>query len=197
MLTAEDIEERLRLWGRIFGEKTGRDDHEDSSGTMRGCLSNVTGGLHIGYGAIARTKRKVREYLDKDGKLRTEIAPESRVTGKETRTTSDIWNPPRELMEVEEGAIDLYHYDKLRGVVLRVEYCVRFRRQREKAVMVGQFEGINQRVTLRQYRHELECARVYMASWIRNRYRSDPANFFEMLGVGVTNAHENAKKPAT
>lgn len=173
MLTAEDIEERLRLWGRIFGEKTGSDDHEDSSGTLRGCLSNVTGGLHIGSGLIARGRRKVREYLDADGRLRTEAAPRFTVAGKETRTIADVWNPPRELMEVEEGAIDLYHYDRLRGVVLRVEYCIRFRRQREKAVMVGQFEGIEQRITLRRYRHELECARVYMASWLRRRKTAD------------------------
>lgn len=163
MLTAEDIEERLRLWGRIFGEKTGSDDYEDSSGTLRGCLSNVTGGLHIGSGLIARGRRKLREYVDANGNVRKETAPRFTVAGKETRTIADVWNPPRELMEVEEAAIDLYHYDRLRGVVLRVEYCIRFRRQREKAVMVGQFEGIDDRISLRRYRHELDFARSWMA----------------------------------
>lgn len=161
MLTAEDIEERLRLWGRIFGERS-REYDEPSSGTLRGSMSSVLGRVHIGEGLSARRRRKLREYLDAKGVVRKEFAPEFRVAGKETRTTSDVWNPPRELMEVEEAAIDLYHFNRLRGVVLRVEYCVRFRLQREKAVMVGKCEGIDERITLRRYRHELDYARMWM-----------------------------------
>lgn len=173
MLTAEEIEDRLRLWGRIFGEKPTKDYDEDSSGTLAGAMSCVLGSAHIGGGSAARAKRKTREFIDKDGNIRKEVAPVFRVAGKETRTTSRVWNPPRELMEVEDGAIDLYHYDRLRGVILRVEYCVRFRLQREKAIMVGKVEGIDARISLRRYRHELECARVYMASWLRHRKTSD------------------------
>lgn len=167
MLTSEDVETILRQWGRIFGSTP---CDEPTSGTERGILSSVLGSLHVGEGSVAtKARRKIREYIGSDGKVRRESAPLMMCHAKETRSVSRGWTPPTEMLDVENAAIDLYHFNKLRGVVLRMEYCIHRTPQREKAIMVGKIEGINDRITVRRYRHELECARQYMAGCLRSR----------------------------
>jgi hypothetical protein len=165
MITPEDLERLLRRWGCYFGAD--RSD-EPTSGTERGLMAGVLGSMHIGYGQLAKApKRKIREYLGADGKPKKEFAPRAVCHAKETRVANRPWTPPTEVVEVENAAIDLYHADRLRGVVLRVEYCIHRRRQREKAIMVGHVEGIDSRISLRRYRHELELGRFYMLAALR------------------------------
>lgn len=160
--TQDEIEILLRRWGYCFGETRPKDYGEDSSGSLVGSTANLLGSIHVGISTL-RTKRKMREFTDRDGKVRKEVAPILQRHGKETRTPGSSWNPPPELMDVEEAAIDLYHFDRLRGIVLRVEYCFRGLRHKERAAKVGLFEGITDRLTVRQYRHELGIARHFMA----------------------------------
>jgi hypothetical protein len=164
-MTSEALETLLRRWGYYFGAVH---SDEPTSGTEHGLMASVSGSMHIGYGDRAKApKRKMREYPGLDGKTRKEVAPLMICHAKETRTANRPWTPPSDVVEVENAAIDLYHADRLRGVVLRIEYCVHRRRQREKAIMVGHVEGIDSRVSLRRYRHELELGRFYMLAALR------------------------------
>lgn len=160
--TQDEIEILLRRWGYAFGETRPKDYDEDSSGSLVGSTANLLGSLHVGI-ATTRTKRKMREFVDRDGKVRKEVAPILQRHGKETRTLGSSWNPPPELMDVEQAAIDLYHFNRLRGVVLRVEYCFRGMRHKERAAKVGLFEGIDEHIGVRRYRYELDFARQFMA----------------------------------
>lgn len=163
MITTQDeIEILLRRWGYCFGETRPKDYGEDSSGSLVGSTANLLGGIHVGMTAM-RTKRKMREFTDRNGVIRKEVAPILQRHGKETRTPGSSWNPPPELMEVEQAAIDLYHFNRLRGVVLRVEYCFRGMRHKERAARVGQFEGMEGHIGVRRYRYELDFARQFMA----------------------------------
>lgn len=167
MIAPDDLENLLRRWGYVFGAV---DRDEPTSGSERGLTASVLGSLHVGEGKLAtRARRKMREYLGPDGKVRKEVAPTMVCHAKETRTANRPWTPPAELVEVENAAIDLYHANRLRGVVLRVEYCIHRTRQREKAVMVGQVEGIGDRITLRRYRGELTLGREWMAGRLHGK----------------------------
>lgn len=169
MITTQDeLEILLRRWGYAFGETRPKDYGEDSSGSLVGSTANLLGSIHVGISSL-RTKRRMREYIGPDGKPRKEVAPIMCRHGKETRTPGSSWNPPPELMEVEQAAIDLYHFNRLRGVVLRVEYCFRGLRHKERAIKVGEFEGITERLTVRRYRYELDYARHFMAGKLSGR----------------------------
>lgn len=160
--TQDEIEILLRRWGYCFGEARPKDYGEDSSGSLSGSTASLLGSIHVGMTTL-RTKRKMREFTDRDGKVRKEIAPILQRHGKETRTPGSVWNPPPELMEVEQAAIDLYHFNRLRGVILRVEYCFRGLRHRERAAKVSQLDGITDKLSIRRYRYELDYARHFMA----------------------------------
>lgn len=163
-----DLERLLRRWGRVFGPPPEREWDEDSSGSAGGLTANLMAQLHVGLGHVgdaAKPKRHVWTNPETGAKVPMDIPGMRRITarGRETRNPHrPPWSPDPEAESVEVAALDLYRYDALRGVVLRIEYCLRGFKQRERAVLVGRVEGM-ERITLRRYRHELDRAREWMA----------------------------------
>lgn len=155
-MTPDELETLLRRWGRVFSRPPAQEWDEDSSGGSAGLTSALLSRLHVGEGARTPKRRKPFDPLnDIRGMLKLT------ARGKESRGGSRVWNAPPDIEACEVAALALYRFDTLRGVVLRVEYCIPGR-QREKAYTVGQTEGVS-RITLRRYRHELDFARAFMA----------------------------------
>jgi hypothetical protein len=127
--------------------------------------------MHVGAGAQAAPMKRPAWINPETGAVTPMFIPGMReltARGKESRGGTRPWNASQDSERVEVAALDLYAFNRLRGVVLRVEYCLRAR-QREKAVYVGSTEGIDERITLRRYRHELDFARQWMAGHLSAR----------------------------
>jgi hypothetical protein len=170
MTISPEIEALLRKWGRVFGTDPPREWDEDETEEASGGAATVISRLHLSVGIGSRTLRTPRPvWIDpKTGA----VVPEWRrltARGKETRSHRESsWNPDPDAERVELAALDLYRLDRLRGVVLRVEYCLRGARQRDKARFVGGCEGV-ERISLRRYRHELDIARPWIAGRLFGR----------------------------
>lgn len=150
-MAPDELENLLRRWGHVFGKPRPNEWDEDSSGDLGSMTEKLRQRLHIGAGIVRTASGKPTE-----GKSH-------RVAGKETQGGERPWSPPPELLQVEHAVQDLYYVDKLRSVIIRAEYCLRAMRQREKAIHVGQLEGISLRIPLRRYRYELDFARQWIA----------------------------------
>lgn len=167
ILHSADLEQILRRWGRVFGQPPPREWDEDSSHGQGALTSVLLSRLHVGEGATTARARRRPPWIDPaTGALVPQhIAGEKHITarGKASRCGSAPWSPGSEVDAVERAALQLYRFNRLRGVVLRVEYCMRGMKQSEKATVVSCTEGIDDRVKLRRYRQELDFARHFMA----------------------------------
>jgi hypothetical protein len=158
----EELESLLRLWGRVFGTAPPREWDEDTSEGAAGATSSLLGKLHVGIGSRTLQIRKPVVWINPETGAVVRQWRQLTARGKETRRVhAPIWNPNPEAERVELAALDLYRIDRLRGVVIRMEYCLRGARQRDKARFVGACEGV-ERITLRRYRHELDFGRAWM-----------------------------------
>lgn len=166
-MNADELERLLRRWGRVFGTAPPREWDEDSSGSLGALTSVLMSRMHVGIGSQAGEKQKRPVWIDPEtgAVIPNYIPGVRRITarGKESASTMRPWNPDTDAEFVELAALDLYRYDRMRGVVIRLEYCCRGHRQKDKAAWVGACEGIDERITLRRYRHELDFARQWMA----------------------------------
>lgn len=83
---------------------------------------------------------------------------------KQTRTAGSIGGSasvlPPDVQKIDRAAMDLYRFDKLKGLVLRFEY-LGVGTQREKAEKVSEIMGTT--LPLRMYRHHLDHARVWLS----------------------------------
>lgn len=159
-MTADELESILRRWGHVFGEPRPSEWQEPSSGDMGAMTEKLRQRLHIGAGIVRSAPATLRE------------GDRGKVRCKETRGGERPWCPPPELLAVEHAVQDLYYVDSLRSVIIRAEYCLRGMRQREKAIRVGQYEGINLRLPLRRYRYELDFARQWISGRLYGKSRA-------------------------
>lgn len=171
-MTLDELEERLRRWGRWYGERPSADDPDR--------LAPATHPLAIGM-QFAPGKRSAvirqRSHMDRAGQGRRRLMAQAAgvdrlhvvpaafvdpvpcIETRSGRNSARDWPTPPEVQSVQRAALDLHRIDTLRGLALRVHYC-----------MLGDLQDKANAVTLRlgspvkvrAYRDAVREARFWM-----------------------------------
>lgn len=158
MLREEPIETLLRAWGRVCGERPPAEWDEGGGEGGGASIHPIAQAMDFAPGK--RVKRL-------DVAFRRMILPGERAwtrdpircTETRSRRIAQKRYLPPEIARVERAALDLLAFDRLRGLVLRVNYCTRGAHE-DKVGVVAERYGAP--VKLRRYRDELALARAWM-----------------------------------
>lgn len=172
----DEVEQALRHWGRMNMQ---RDPLEDRSPIA--CPMGKVAGRKPREGrtdlAFRRAPLPRMQALDECGKPRTEARPYwcmDSMPCTETRTpklfdphTGPVYDQDSDPVAdaIEQHVQDMYRLEPVWALCMRLEYCVRGMRQREKVERVNAQlaeSRLQDRLTLRRYRLALEAARVWM-----------------------------------
>lgn len=175
-MQADELENLLRRWGRVFGEPPPSEWDEESSGTETGqthALVQAAKSDGLSVLKMNTTLSKLRDRLRKQrreailgDKLKKgfsdprELLEEHRCWGSESRGGKKPMHIDPLADWVDRTAVQLYENDQTLAVVLRIEYCTRGR-HRDKLPKVQNILE-QPRMTLRQYRQHLDQARTWM-----------------------------------
>jgi hypothetical protein len=173
MIDRSELNKLLKLWGGWYGQAPAPEWDEDSSEDLVSLTGSLQDRLRVGMAAVGVEPVLAERHIRKrDGSVVT-IRQAFTAKGKETPcgVKPFNWYPPPDAERVELAALDLYRYDRTRGVVLRIEYCTGRARQRERVPVVAKCLEID-RLTLRRYRMELDLAREWMAGRLVNSRRA-------------------------
>lgn len=168
-MTDDDFEHLLRRWGRILGERL---PSEWGDEVPAGYLPQTAHPLSR-VGSPPKLIRQ-RTTMDRGGHERRRcmgaaaglrIVPATFVDPvpcTETRTMRDPARDfplPADVLRVEVAALELYRWNPVRGLCLRMAYCARGSRD-EKAARVAQCIG--EPVRAQRYKNELFAAKVWI-----------------------------------
>lgn len=164
-MTETELRTMLRAWGRAFGPAPAKEWDEDSSEDLAGDTHVLMRAARVGTRTEPK-RRKTRSYRAADGKTAFEPAPANVCYGKQSKSGSKpMWiNPVAE--QVEVAVLQLYATDRVKSIVLRMEYCAGRIGRSEKAVLAS--NALDLRITTRRYRHELELAHAYLMGRFSN-----------------------------
>lgn len=167
----DDFEALLRMWGRAYGERPPEEWGEDRTLTgehplerarmfARSKSDKIEMQAWTPTRAAALIKWAANGFTGKPPAWAAETmtCSETRTSGAKTLAQYDnVFTP--QLALVEAAAMDLRRIHRVRGTVLRGQYCRRGT-QREKAEWAA--GALGEALPLRQYRGELEHARTWM-----------------------------------
>ncbi len=174
-MTADELENLLRKWGRCYGERPPAEwEGEERPGVAVHALAR---GMEFAPGKRITLIRQ-RTNMDRGGQDRRRMmardipglrmVPASYVDAipctetRSGRSEARDWPVPSDLVRVERAALDLHRIDTLRGLVLRVNYCTRGTHEDKAAVVTLK---IGSSVKMRAYRESLAHAK----GWIHAR----------------------------
>lgn len=176
-MQADELENLLRRWGRVFGEPPPSEWDEESSGTETGQTHALVQAARADGKSVLKLNTTLSKLRDKLRKQRRE-----QILGEKLKKG---YGDPRELLEehrcygfesrggkkpmyidpvadwVDRTAVQLYENDQTLAVVLRIEYCTRGNRAEVKLPKVRKILGMPT-MKLRRYRLELEAAKDWM-----------------------------------
>lgn len=166
----DDLEELLRRWGRVYGERSpvGEWGEEVSQASaMAGGYGNSVLAAAMDY-APGRVERSVSVAFKRKVQAGERVWSRDPIACTESRHYSgalyfsgaEVGRVDPDVGRVERAAVDLYRIDTQRGLVLRAQYCTRGTQQ-EKTDWVNA-EGRATALTLRTFRSELVAARAWM-----------------------------------
>ncbi len=150
------LDSLLKRWGRMFGEGASKEWDEPSSYGMGGLAEKMQQYAELGAGVSAPAPTR-----DANGRpiIKTWGA---RCFGVQTRggqrkvpladNTSEF---------IERMCYILYKDDRLKGVILRIEYCTRGTQEDDKLPRVQEIMR-HPHLKISRYRDELRRARAYM-----------------------------------
>jgi hypothetical protein len=173
-MQADDLERLLRHWGRIYGWPPPDEWDEDDSEGLQGQTHALVAAMRVD-GRVQlkldtqlaklrdKLKRRASQALRKTDDFRDprELHEEHRCYGSESRGGAKPMKVHPEADHVDRVVVQLYTFNPVQGVIIRIEYCTRGLRHRDKAAMAGRILD-NPHLTLRQYRLYLEHARIWM-----------------------------------
>lgn len=168
MIDARETERLLRKWGRWFGPPPPAEwDEEDTGFGQVNVLQAAIERLRVAPAPILEEpvlgERVVRKRTRNGAWEPTMVAQRYTAKGRPSRPVvgERVWHPDPEAARVERLHAKLYRANRLRGVVLRIEYCSRDRLV-DKCANVGRamdMPGFRRR----RFHYELGQARAWFA----------------------------------
>jgi hypothetical protein len=188
ILDAEELELCLHRWGRVFGEKPkiepeelSDEEEEDARALAKAQRAETLLARAAEMGL--RTKRteaapmhtnrsRARLALmgaqagasyrtEKGAPLPVPAWAADPVRGRQTNAGGAPWSPDPVAELVERAVLSLHRFDRLMATCLRVEYCTRGLRFREKVARAG--FHLELLLPAREYRRGLDRAKVWIA----------------------------------
>lgn len=156
----KELERLLRYWGRWFGAPPPPEWDEDDSGTVGVLTDNLLDRMRVGLAAIG-SEPIMGERVERHGNQVELLSQRFTAKGRQSEGGAKPWTPPPDAERVELAALDLYRYDRMRGLALRVHYLAGRMRLRERPPILAGYLGVKT-MKLRTYRAELELAREWM-----------------------------------
>ena len=157
MVTAGELDELLRQWGRAYGQRPPREWDEDCSLTgtnpIATAMEYAVGSRAKAVAVAWRRRRPFAAFTQPMPCKETRPATSVALTGGNARRFTP------EIERVQTAVMALHRAHPLRGAVLQAEYCTRGR-QFDKAEHVAQLTG--ERLNVRRYRGELGTAKFWM-----------------------------------
>lgn len=158
-MTADELESRLREWGRAYGE--GRPKEWQEEATLTGSHP-IAQAMQFAPGkaqrevAVAWQRRRRRDYwIDPMPCKETHQSSGHAVLlgGSSVRFTPQV-------EVVQSAVLALYRQDVVRGLVLQLQYCRRGSQSDKAAMMAAQ----GHRMKLRAYREALAFAKGWVGA---------------------------------
>jgi hypothetical protein len=154
----DELELRLRRWGREFGPPPPSEWDEDSSHGSGGLTAALLNRMRTGVMPIGPEPFG----CDRDEHGKVTRGHVLSAMGKQSEGGARTWRASPEAERVELAWEKLYYRDRTRGVCMRIEYCAgRGYRRREKLAIAAR--ALEARITMRTYRREIDLGREFMA----------------------------------
>lgn len=156
--TMQDLEDFLRRWGRVYGQRPPTEWDLPTSLTPSPSAAAMNRAPASEMGRARRLG--LLDHVNTGEKSPAPNWHQYAVTCSETRTPRGEPVHDEFADRIEREAIRLYRFSALLGVVLRVNYCMRGTHA-EKAEWAGTILGTG--LTRNRYRDELDKARAWMS----------------------------------
>lgn len=171
LVTPDQFEELLQVWGRIFGERKVSEWEEDRSPTGDSSLAAWGHGVNrkrVRHDVLGRDGRARRSAMGAAaGVYRVEMWACDPIPCVETRARMSAAPPDPRVTpmvdRVQAAWLDLHGFYELQAECVRVQYQIRGMTRSEKAELVG--KKVKDGIAPRRYKDALHDGRL----WIHSR----------------------------